>query len=119
MNPGRRAARDEFARRVNRARALLRRGVAPREVMRTMVRLYRVSPRQAHRYLDAAQQAATPWPVPESNVVFTVKVPQSLPPKLRQVARAEQRTLSEVVAQALAEFLQRRQAQPGGGGQER
>lgn len=118
MNPGRRATRDEFARRVNRARALLQRGVAPGEVMQTIMRLHRVSSRQAHRYLSAALKAPAPLPVPRANVVFTVKVPEDLPARLRQLARDERRTLSDVVAQALSQFLQQHLARPGGGGKE-
>ncbi|MFC5204139.1 hypothetical protein [Streptomyces kaempferi] len=45
--------------------------------------------------------------VPESSVVFTVKLPGSLAGQIRARAHASDRAISAVVAQALAEFLQR------------
>lgn len=107
MNPGRRAALGEFAQRVNEAAILLQTSSAG-EVIAEVARLYGISPRQARRYVQAALQAQAPVPVPEAKVVFTVKVPASLPPRLRQRARDEDRTLSDLVTHALEVFLQHR-----------
>ncbi|WP_234389036.1 hypothetical protein, partial [Streptomyces sp. AS58] len=43
----------------------------------------------------------------ESSVVFTVKLPESLAGQIRARAHESDRAISAVVAQALAEFLQR------------
>ncbi|MGW0884636.1 hypothetical protein [Streptomyces sp. NPDC002671] len=43
--------------------------------------------------------------VPEANVVFTVKLPGSLAEQVRAHARANEATLSAVVARALADYL--------------
>lgn len=117
MNPGRRAAATEYAQRVNQAAAWLRQW-PPTEVVQRMTRLYGLSERQARRYVQAAQRGPVPLAIPEAKVVFTVKVPASLPARLRQMARHEGRSLSEVVSQALEEFLQRREAGHRGSRQE-
>jgi len=105
MNPGRQAAAGEYARRVNRAAALLRQRRPQKEVMVRVARLYALSVRQARRYVDAAQRLEAPLPVPEVTVVFTIKVPASLPPRVRQRARAEGRSMSAVVTSALTAYL--------------
>jgi len=105
MNPGRQAAAGEYARRVNRAAVLLRQLRSPREVMTRVARLYAISFRQARRYVEAAQRLRAPLPIPEAKVVFTVKVPASLPPHVRQRARAEGRSMSAVVTSALTAYL--------------
>jgi hypothetical protein len=46
------------------------------------------SPRQARRYVEAAQQHPQGLPVPEPTVVFTVKLPVSLAHRLRALARS-------------------------------
>ena len=73
-----------------------------------LARLYAVSTRQARRYLHAAQRARRPLPIPEAKVVFTVKVPASVPARVRKRARAEGCTLSDLVSRALTVYLQRR-----------
>ena len=45
-----------------------------------------MSARQARRYLDLAAQSG-PVPVPETNVVFTVKLPVGLAGRVRDHAR--------------------------------
>lgn len=117
MNPGRRAALTEYAQRVNQA-AMLLRNSTPEEVIAEVARLYGLSPRQARRYVQAAQRARGPVPVPEAKVVFTVKVAASLPPRLRERARSEGRTLSDLVGEALEQFLQHPEPGSRGSGQE-
>jgi hypothetical protein len=81
--PDRRRARvAQYAERVNRALGLLRR-FPPAAVLRTLARRYRISPRQARRYVEAAQEHPEGVPVPEATVVFTVKLPVSLARRLR------------------------------------
>jgi hypothetical protein len=68
----RRAPASQYAQRVNRAVALLRRLPVP-AVLRGLVQRYQVSPRQARRYVDVAQHHPQGVLVPEPTVVFTVK----------------------------------------------
>jgi predicted DNA-binding transcriptional regulator YafY len=115
MTDRRRARVAQYAERVNRALGLLRRFPLA-AVLRTLARGYRVSPRQARRYVDAAQQHPQGVPVPEPTVVFTVKLPASLARRLRALARATGVSLSSVVTRGLEEWLHRMRPGPGGGG---
>jgi hypothetical protein len=63
MQDRRRARVAQYAERINRALGLLRR-LPPTAVLRTLARQYRVSPRQARRYVEAAQQQPEGLPVP-------------------------------------------------------
>jgi hypothetical protein len=114
--PGRRRARvAQYAERVNRALALLGR-FPPATVLRTLAHRYRISLRQARRYVDAAQQHPQGLPVPEPTVVFTVKLPVSLARRLRVLARTTGDSLSSLVTRGLEDWLQRMRPRPGGGG---
>jgi hypothetical protein len=115
MKDRRRARLAQYAERVNRALGLLRR-FPPAAVLRTLTRRYPVSPRQARRYVDAAQQHPQGLPVPEPTVVFTVKLPASLPRRLRALARATGVSLSSLVTRGLEDWLHRVRPGPGGGG---
>jgi hypothetical protein len=105
----------QYAERVNRALDLLRR-FPPAAVLHTLARRYRVSLRQARRYVDAAQQHREGVPVPEATVVFTVKLPVSLARRLRTMARATGERLSALVTRGLEDWLHRGRPGPGGGG---
>ncbi|KPI03581.1 hypothetical protein OK006_9131 [Actinobacteria bacterium OK006] len=96
----------EYARRVNAAADLAGAGVPAAAAARTLASRYGVSVRQARRYLEKAM-AAGRVEVPESSVVFTVKLPGSLVGQVRARAREDEATISAVVARALAEFLER------------
>ncbi|MET8413884.1 hypothetical protein ABZV34_38715 [Streptomyces sp. NPDC005195] len=96
----------EYAWRVNAAADLAGAGVPAAAAARTLASRYGVSVRQARRYLEQAM-AAGRVEVPESSVVFTVKLPESLAGRIRSRARESDRAISAVVAQALAEFLER------------
>ena len=114
--PDRRRARvTEYAERVNRALGLLRR-LPPAAVLRTLARRYGISPRQARRYVDAAQGHPEGVPVPEATVVFTVKLPVSLARRLRALARTTGESLSGLVTRGLEDWLHRVRPGPGGGG---
>ena len=115
MHDRRRARVAQYAERVNRALGLLRR-VPPPAVLRTLARRYRVSPRQARRYVEAAQQHPQGLPVPEATVVFTVKLPVSLARRLRALARSTGASLSSLVTRGLEDWLHRVRPGPGGGG---
>jgi len=115
MNDRRRARVAQYAERVNRALGLLRQ-FPPAAVLGTLARRYRVSPRQARRYVEAAQQHPQGLPVPEATAVFTVKLPVSLARRLRALARSTGESLSSLVTRGLADWLRRVKPGPGGGG---
>jgi hypothetical protein len=73
-----------------------------------------LSTRQARRYVDAAA-ASGRREVPETGVVFTVKLPASLAARVREQAWAGGISISALVASVLTEFVSRG-ARPGSGG---
>src|SRR5574341_79307 len=96
----------EYARRVNAAADLVGTGMPASTAARAMAGRYGVSVRQARRYVEQAM-ATGGVVVPETSVVFTVKLPGSLVDQVRAHARAQDASIAAVVARALAEFLQR------------
>ena len=94
----------EHAERVNAAAGLLASGMAPLEAARVVAHRFSVSVRQGRRYVEGA--ASGPVEVPETSVVFTVKLPASLAGRVREHAHEQGVTISAVVARALTEFLQ-------------
>ncbi|MGH7573473.1 MAG: ribbon-helix-helix protein, CopG family [Gemmatimonadota bacterium] len=111
MTDGRRARADQVAKRINTARELLDSGLELAEATRALARRHRLSDRQARRYVERARDEGA-VAVPGTKVVFTVKVPAELARRIRRAARTTGQTISAVVSQALAEFLDR---QPGEG----
>ena len=115
MDDRRRARVAEYAQRVNRAVGLLAR-FPPTTVLQTLARQFRISPRQARRYVQTAQQRPTGLPVPEPTVVFTVKLPVSVVRRIRALARATGVSLSALVTRALTDSLRRMRSRSRGGG---
>lgn len=97
----------EWAERVNAARVLTQKHESRAEAAAALSRKYGISKRQAYRYLEAAQKRDTPLLIPESKVVFTVKLPEGLVEALRQHAAYTKKSLGAVVAQALEAYLGR------------
>jgi len=91
----------EQARRVNLTLSLLQQRASSSEVLEELIARYGLSCRQAYRYLQQAQQATSPLPVPEAKAVFTVKLPRSLMLKVRQQARRQRCSISLWVERAL------------------
>lgn len=114
MTDGRRARADQRARRINAAAELLDAGVTTADATRQIARRFRLSERQARRYVDAAREQG-PVAVPEPAVVFTVRLPAGLVRRVRRHARTSGRTLSSLVAEALEEWLERTRRGRGGG----
>lgn len=110
MTDRRRARADERAQRVNTAAELLGAGMPVVQASRHLADRYRLSERQARRYVERAR-AGGPVPVPAPMVVFTVKLPVDLAHQVRTTAHARGQPISALVTQALAEFLDR--AHPG------
>lgn len=101
----RRARADQYAQRVNAAAKLLAVDTDSAEVVRRLARRYRLSERQAWRYVEQARDQGT-LEVPRPKVVFTVKLPTDLVRHVRRQAKRSEQTISALVAQALKEFLQ-------------
>jgi hypothetical protein len=95
----------EQTRRVNVTVSLLKRSASPPEVLARLVALYGLSRRQAYRYLQQAQQASGPLPVPEEKAVFTVKLSRRLITDVRQQSRREGCSISLWVDRALRRSL--------------
>jgi hypothetical protein len=110
----RRARADQAALRVNAAAELLSQGLEAPEAARALARRYRVSERQARRYLERAV-ASGQILVPAPKKVFTVKLEEAVGRRIRGYARSVGRPISEVVSEALEEFLDQRRAGPRGG----
>lgn len=90
---------------MNQALKFLQQELPPAEVVRRLVRTHGVSKRQAHRYMQLAQQATVPMAIPEEKAVFTVKLPRSLIGQVRRSARQSGVAISEWVAKALQRSL--------------
>jgi hypothetical protein len=114
MSERRRAPASQYAHRVNRALALLRRFPVP-AVLRTLVQRDRISLRQARRYVAVAQRHPQGVPVPEQTIAFTVKLPVGLVRRVRTRARSTGSRLSALVTQALEDWLERVRPGPRGG----
>lgn len=106
MKEGRRAPADLRAQRINDAARLLASGSTVVEASRTLAGRFRISERQARRYVERARDLGT-VEVPDATVVFTVKLPEGVVHRLRSYARDSGRTLSSIVAQAVEDLLAR------------
>lgn len=106
MAGSRRARADQYAQRINAATELLAADVDATEAARQLARRYRLSERQAWRYVEQARDQGV-VEVPKPKVVFTVKLPTDLVGRVRRHAKQSEQTLSALVAQALREFLDR------------
>jgi DNA-binding transcriptional regulator LsrR (DeoR family) len=114
MTARRRARSDQYARRINAAAALLAGGLNVPEAARRLARRYRVSERQARRYVELARDEGE-VEVPGAKIVFTVKLPREVARRVREQARRSGQTISALVTQALQEFLDQLRAGSGGG----
>jgi predicted HicB family RNase H-like nuclease len=106
MPDGRRARADQVAKRVNTAAELLDDGMTVIDATVTLARRHRLSERQARRYVERARDEGA-MEVAKPKIVFTVKLPAALARRVRHAARATGQSISGLVAQALAEFLDR------------
>ena len=104
-----RADTAQYAERVNAAADLMASGIAAVDATARLADRFGVSTRQARRYVDRAASTGR-RPVPETSVVFTVKLPASLAARVRRRAARSGTTISATVAEALTEFLSRGRA---------
>ena len=68
---------------------------------------YKVSRRQAYRYLQEGLKAGQIQPVPGRKIVFTVRLAESLVQQLREFAEKTGKSLSDLTAEAVAAFLKK------------
>ena len=89
---------------------LLKKKISPKEVVSSLEVEFELSARQAYRYLQQAQKTTKPLAVPELKAVFTVKLPTSLIQRVRQIARSRRQPISDLVSQALEDWLTKSKA---------
>jgi predicted HicB family RNase H-like nuclease len=106
MADGRRARGEQVAKRINAAIELLDAGVDVIDATRAVARRFRLSERQARRYVERARDEGA-MAVPGRKVVFTVKLPAVLARRVRRAAAVTGQSISSLVSQALSEFLER------------
>jgi len=102
-----RASDAQKAERLNRARALRQHIEQLSDAAARLARDCSISPRQAYRYLEQAQQLKAPVPLGEAKSAFTVKLPHSLIQRVRAYATTKRLSISEVVSRALLALLPR------------
>jgi hypothetical protein len=95
----------ELAQRINQAFTLLGKGLSSAEVLDALTKRYGVSRVQAYRYVQVAKKNQGLVPIPESSVVFTVKLGPSLIKLVKSTASSMGLSISTVVKMALEEFL--------------
>ena len=91
--------------RVNMAIDLLKESGSFAETAKSLSSHYGISKRQAYRYVKMAESVGKQIPIPEKKIAFTVKLSENLTQELRQYARFQGQTLSEVVTEALEVLL--------------
>ena len=102
-----RASNAQRAERLNRAQALLQQVDQLSDAVQGLVQDCAISPRQAYRYLEQAQQLKGPVPPGEAKLAFTVKLPHSLIQRVRAYALTKRLSISEVGGRALLALLPR------------
>ena len=102
-----RSSDSERVQRLNAAIEFVRECCTPAEAAAALSKKYGLSKRQAYRYVREAQHTRHLLAVPESKIVFTVKLRESLVQEIRQFATSSGKSISDAVTQALETFLQR------------
>lgn len=100
-----RASTADQTERINMAIELLKKNASLAEAVSSLASRCGLSRRQAYRYLQQAQAAEKPLPIPESKSVFTVKLPIGLIHAVRTRARRRGQPIGDLVAHALEDFL--------------
>jgi hypothetical protein len=87
---------------------LLKKNNSPKKVVSSLVAQFDLSTRQAYRYLQQAHKTRKPLALPEPKTVFTVKLPLDMVQRVRQIARGRRQSISDLVTEALEDFLTKR-----------
>ena len=101
-----RSSKPERAQRINTALALIKSEDSLSNAASALAKRYRISKRQAYRYVHEAEMIGKQVPVPDAKIAFTVKLSKNLIKSLRKYAKTTGQSLSEIVTQALEAFLQ-------------
>jgi predicted DNA binding CopG/RHH family protein len=100
-----RSQHPELAKRINRAFTLLNKEVPRSQITERLMTMFGVSKIQAYRYVQRAEANKQHIAIPETSVVFTVKLPLSLIKRVKKFARSRGMSISKVVRAALEDFL--------------
>jgi hypothetical protein len=100
-----RSSKAERARHLNAAFALLQGHAALPEAVQRLSRKFKLSERQAYRYLREASHLVRPVEVTEATVPVTLKLPPRTVELLRKHAKSSGLTIGAIVTGALNAFL--------------
>jgi hypothetical protein len=103
-----RAQNTELVKRINSAFAMLQREKPQPLIVESLIGKYGISQVQAYRYIQLAKEINEKMQVPESSVVFTVKLPPTLIKRVKKLSKSKRLSISKVVHTALEEFLAKR-----------
>ena len=103
-----RAQNTELVKRINSTFTMLQRENPQPLIVERLVEKYGVSQVQAYRYIQLAREIDEKVHVPESSVVFTVKLPPTLINRVKKLSKLKRLSISKVVHTALEEFLAKR-----------
>lgn len=103
-----RSQNPELAKRINQAFTMLQKGKPRRQIVALLMQKYGVSQIQAYRYIQLAREINEKMSIPESSVVFTVRLPPALIRRIKKLSGSKGLTISKVVHTALEEFLVKR-----------
>jgi hypothetical protein len=100
-----RAPNTELAERINQAFTLLKKQIPESQIVNNLGEMFNISKVQAYRYLKQAKKNNQKIPVPESSIVFTVKLPPGVIRRIKVFAGSRGMSISKVVQTALEDFL--------------
>lgn len=100
-----RSQNSELVKRINGAFTLLQKEKPQPQIVGWLMEKYGVSQIQAYRYIQLAKEINEKMTIPESSVVFTVKLPPTLIRRIRKLSKTKRLSISKVVHTALEEFL--------------
>lgn len=100
-----RSQNSELAKRINETFTLLQKGNPQPQIVERLMDKYGVSQIQAYRYIQLAKEINEKMAIPESSVVFTVKLPPTLIRRIKKLSETRRLSISKVVHTALEEFL--------------
>ena len=101
----RRSSSAEYVCRVNTALAVYGKNSSSTEVIAILAKQFKVSKRQAYRYLQEALKENREQKIPEQKMVFTVKLPKSQIIELRKYAKKSDVQLSTLLMNIIDAFL--------------
>jgi hypothetical protein len=100
-----RAENSELVKRINSAFTMLQKEKPQPQIVERLIGKYGVSQVQAYRYMQLAKEINEKIAVPESSVVFTVKLPPTLIKRVKKLSKLNRLSISKVVHTALEDFL--------------